>query len=908
MGSILYNIFIGPLELIINAVFSSLMYVYLDPYIALIGLSIFVSTVTLPLYNRADHYQLEGIKKRSQMDAMVSHIRKTFKGDERYFMLNAYYKEQDYKPYYALKSSLSLFLQIPFFMVAYNALSAYDYKDQFLSNPDALLQFGGISINVLPVIMTLINLVSGYIYTRDMKFKDKWQVFLLPLVFLVLLYRSPAALIIYWTSNNIYSLIKNLIKTSGSSKKLGRIFLALIAFLTVMTLVLSVIRYSIFIIQVFIKCSKSSYLIPAFMIPVMVAAALGFVYLRSRKGKKPTAQEPVSFGKILLIELAGFILLGVLVPTDLLMSSPIDFEITGAMDFINLSSKALCVYAGVCFIWMNVIIFMTDKKIRNTIALVLVTVMSVFILDYFLVNKGHGILSVFLSYTVIVDIPFESLDFVISLGVIAAVAVVVFLLRKHVINWLGIIGAVLVISLSVLCVKDFVEAWPTVSEFGKSIEEYKLKGSDMKDKFKVSKDGKNVFVIMLDRGIGAYVPFVLDEKPEIKKQFDGFTFYPNTVSTGSVTVIGGPGLFGGYEYTAAEMVKDNGKTVAERHNEALKLMPDIFYNNKYNVSLADLPFPGYTWTGDYSVFNEYKGMKTEVLSRSFTANRNTYKEKGYDVDSVSRMQKEKIPVYSLFAVSPMIFQDILYDDSQYTCPPMDVISVATLSPYLMLECLPDLTEVADDGENNFNMFVNKLVHEPFELQLPDYTFEKKADNSAYDKTAPHTVDGVTMKMGEKDQYEHYHVFTATCRMLGDWFDYLREEGVWDNTRIIIVSDHGRKLQQFDNLLVSDELDVQTYNSIFMFKDFNAKGFNVDNSFMTNADTPTLAFKDLIKDPVNPFTGNPVNSDAKAKGPIDVSLSENGVHLTTGNVLEIDDNPNWYQVSGNIFDPANWKRK
>ena len=908
MGSILYNIFIGPLELIINAVFSSLMYVYLDPYIALIALSIFVSTVTLPLYNRADHYQLEGIKKRSQMDAMVSHIRKTFKGDERYFMLNAYYKEQDYKPYYALKSSLSLFLQIPFFMVAYNVLSVYDYKDQFLSNPDALLQFGGISINVLPVIMTLINLISGYIYTRDMKLKDKWQVFLLPIVFLVLLYRSPAALIIYWTSNNVYSLIKNLIKASGSSKKLGRIVLALIAFLTVLTLVLSVIRYSIFIMPVFISSSKSSYLIPALMIPVMAAAAPGYVYLRSRKGKKPAAQEPVSFGKIFLIELAGFILLGILVPTDLLMSSPIDFEITGVWDFLNLSSKTLCVYAGVCFIWMNVIIFMTDKKIRNTIALVLVTVMSVFILDYFLVNKSHGVLSVFLSYSVVNDLPFESYEFVISLGVIAAAAVVVFLLRKHVINWLGIIGAVLVISLTVLSVKDYVEAGPTVSEFSKSVEEYKLNGSDMKDKFKVSKDGRNVFVIMLDRGIGAYVPFVMDEKPEIKKQFDGFTFYPNTVSTGSVTVLGAPGLFGGYEYTAGEMVKDNGKTAAARHDEALKLMPVLFYNNNYNVSLADLPFPGYKWTGDYSVFDEYKGMKTEVLSKSFTANRNIYKEKGYDVDSVSRMQKEKIPVYSLFAVSPMVFQDLLYDDGGYTCPPMDVISVATLSPYLMLECLPDLTEVADDGDNNFNMFVNTLVHEPFELQLPDYTFAKKADNSAYDKTAPHTVDGVTMKMGDTNQYEHYHVFAATCRMLGDWFDYLREEGVWDNTRIIIVSDHGRQLRQFDNLLVNDELDVQKYNSIFMFKDFDAKGFNVDNSFMTNADTPTLALKDLIKDPVNPFTGNPVNSDAKAKGPIDVSLSENGVHLTTGNVLEIDDNPNWYQVSDNIFDPANWKRK
>jgi hypothetical protein len=32
--------------------------------------------------------------------------------------------------------------------------------------------------------------------------------------------------------------------------------------------------------------------------------------------------------------------------------------------------------------------------------------------------------------------------------------------------------------------------------------------------------------------------------------------------------------------------------------------------------------------------------------------------------------------------------------------------------------------------------------------------------------------------------------------------------------------------------------------------------------MTNADTPVLATKGLIKDPVNPFTGKPLDSGAK----------------------------------------------
>ena len=51
--------------------------------------------------------------------------------------------------------------------------------------------------------------------------------------------------------------------------------------------------------------------------------------------------------------------------------------------------------------------------------------------------------------------------------------------------------------------------------------------------------------------------------------------------------------------------------------------------------------------------------------------------------------------------------------------------------------------------------------------------------------------------------------------------------------------------------------------LLMVKDFNAKGFTVNEEFMTNGDTPTLATTGLIKDPVNPFTGKPINSNAKS---------------------------------------------
>ncbi len=80
-----------------------------------------------------------------------------------------------------------------------------------LASPDKLLSFSFISINILPFVMTGINLLSGYVYARDMTLSEKVTIIIVALFFLIILYSAPSALLVYWTFNNIYSLIKNLI-------------------------------------------------------------------------------------------------------------------------------------------------------------------------------------------------------------------------------------------------------------------------------------------------------------------------------------------------------------------------------------------------------------------------------------------------------------------------------------------------------------------------------------------------------------------------------------------------------------------------------------------------------------------------------------------------------------------------
>ncbi|MBR4807187.1 MAG: hypothetical protein IKZ65_01705, partial [Lachnospiraceae bacterium] len=154
---------------------------------------------------------------------------------------------------------------------------------------------------------------------------------------------------------------------------------------------------------------------------------------------------------------------------------------------------------------------------------------------------------------------------------------------------------------------------------------------------------------------------------------------------------------------------------------------------------------------------------------------------------------------------------------------------------------------------------------------------------------------------------HYQINMCALLRIGEWLDYLKEEGVYDNTRIIIVADHGYPMAQFEDMLLSNGLDVERFNPLLMVKDFNAHGFKTDDSFMTNADVPTLAMEGVIDNPVNPNTGNPVNMDAKKD---DQYITTSGKWSTTinhGYKFDTTDGY-WYAVKpGSIFDVKNWTR-
>ena len=168
---LLYNLLIQPLLLIYDILFTLIYGLIEDPVLSIFVLSLVINFLVLPLYIKADSLQKAEQDQIQKMKPMVDHIRKSFSGDERFMILSTYYRTEHYNPIYVLKEAGPLFLQIPFFIAAYQYISTIPILEgatfgaiKDLLKPDHTLIIGSCTINILPILMTMINIVSGLIY------------------------------------------------------------------------------------------------------------------------------------------------------------------------------------------------------------------------------------------------------------------------------------------------------------------------------------------------------------------------------------------------------------------------------------------------------------------------------------------------------------------------------------------------------------------------------------------------------------------------------------------------------------------------------------------------------------------------------------------------------------------------
>ena len=217
--------------------FNSLLKIFGNVVISIVALSICVKIMIAPLFKIANKWQKQVNLQNARLQPRLNEIKLKYKGEEQNKQTFALYKELGISPLYSLKSLLSAAIQIPVFFAAYHMLSEHITLNEVtflwihdLSFPDHLIKlpfsipYVGDYLNILPFVMTSITFASSWIHTdhslsQILRRKQRKNLYMMASIFFVLLYNSPAGMVIYWTMNNLLAFFSTLLEQNFYPKK-----------------------------------------------------------------------------------------------------------------------------------------------------------------------------------------------------------------------------------------------------------------------------------------------------------------------------------------------------------------------------------------------------------------------------------------------------------------------------------------------------------------------------------------------------------------------------------------------------------------------------------------------------------------------------------------------------------------
>jgi len=194
--------------------------------ISIILLAFIVHVLFHPVIRSTRRANARISEQESLLAPRVAEIRRHYKGEEAHTRIVATYKELGISPLFRLSGVVGPMLQLPVLVAIFALLGGKDALlgasflwIEDLSMPDRIwmlpvaLPMLGDRVSVLPALMTLVALISA-VASRSSKAMpkrlraQKRNLILLALLFLVLLYPFPSAMVLYWTSANVAQLLE----------------------------------------------------------------------------------------------------------------------------------------------------------------------------------------------------------------------------------------------------------------------------------------------------------------------------------------------------------------------------------------------------------------------------------------------------------------------------------------------------------------------------------------------------------------------------------------------------------------------------------------------------------------------------------------------------------------------------
>ncbi len=269
-------------------------------------------------------------------------------------------------------------------------------------------------------------------------------------------------------------------------------------------------------------------------------------------------------------------------------------------------------------------------------------------------------------------------------------------------------------------------------------------------------DDHNILVFILDAFDSTYMQEVIDgkEKIEYKDTFSDFTYYPDTLGTYATTRTALPYILTGVWYENQKPYVDY---VRDAHEES-GLYP-LLKENNYSVGVYTSP----NYVGsDYDMYTNIEEGEYQIGSYlSFAA-------KVYKLVAFNYMPHQ---LKSLF-----YFDMDELGDLKVLSDGKEVFSSDVVSFY---SCFTRDRVSLSEANNCFKVYHLYGVH-------PRYTFDE------------------TLTEDRSKTYDVYDEVAGNFRLMDMFMDELKEKGIYDNTTIIIMADHG-------------QLGVYHQNPLFMIK-------------------------------------------------------------------------------------------
>ncbi|MGP1593876.1 MAG: YidC/Oxa1 family membrane protein insertase [Treponema sp.] len=856
---------------------------------ALILLSLFITGITAPLYYLAEKWKNTERLVQKKMHKDIKSITSVYEGQKRFYLIKTARKIYGYKWWYTVRTSFGLIIQIPFFFAAYEVLANYTgyqgisflfIKD--LAQPDRLIA----GVNALPFVMTAVNIAYSIYYTKSKSWQANKELYSMAVLFLVLLYNSPSALLLYWTMNNVFSFIKGiLLRKAGLSQipvqieseaskpiavvlkdHIGLIhffFFTLCCSLQVYSLVQNSVRhkyvlflmigaavFSTIAVLVFHHTRKNSRILLVTWIGYLPLLYLLFFTLRTNAYISPDNIKLLTgFYAALITTISVRLFFSVQI-------AHIEYtSLRGSISVIGCIVFWLFFYLPLLFYINNPSII--TEEIGSYLFRLFLPAGGVFlgfigiyyilppILKQYYEVSAVLFLFVVLTYSLLLKLNIGELDFFMlkNADVIFSMKLLYYVLDACILSGLLLVARFVVLkyrkvlvffsicvplTLSALLMHRYQTAPQRQEPISVQNAAEPKPAQEVYNNYIFSKNKNNVVCILVDMFNGNYLGRILEENPAYKQKLSGFTWYADCLSVSISTTRSLAGLLGGHAYAekAAGMMD-----YTEINAEASSSFFENLFTSGYDMSVD---------TGsDYAGvdMSQYHTMAYTGVTE-YWKHKNGYKEEKTAFNTATSLV---LIMLAVLQSAPYHLKYIIYDDENWLffhkSGKLAGSRDAAMHRVASLDILPEVSSAMNTEQKKCMYIHSMLPHYP-------YAVNKNGKIMQDDEFGSFSYAA----FNNKDLAVYSAKLTVDCLLR--WFDWMKKEDVYDNTVIYIFADHGNIFYDSDIPLPAAlpyknaEKNLSAANSLLLIKPLHSNGEFVQSPlYISSADLHSMLVTD-----------------------------------------------------------------